>query len=221
MTTRDTPSRILDAAEGLIAETGVAGTSLRAITSAAGVNLAAAHYHFHSKDALALAVFTRRLRPLNEERLCQLAALEESFAPAAPPLEEVLAVLAGPVLRQMRDRRRGGHHLVSLMARLYHSESWDLKQAILAEFATFRERFLAALRRCLPELPEEELAWRVHFSVGAMLFTVGGGRILEELTRGRCTLADAAATQDRLVAFLAAGFRTPVNTAPAERAPTP
>jgi len=110
---------------------------------------------------------------------------------------------------------------VSLMARLYHSESWDLKRAILAEFAPFRERFMAALRRCLPDLPEEELAWRVHFAVGAMLFTVGGGRVLERLTRGMCTLDDAVATQTRLVAFLAAGFGTPVQAAPAESAPAP
>ena len=44
-----TRERILDAAEALFIEHGYAATSLRAITSAAAVNLAAAHYHFEPK----------------------------------------------------------------------------------------------------------------------------------------------------------------------------
>ena len=58
-----TKERILDAAERLFAERGFAATSLRSITAAAGVNLAAVNYHFRSKEALLEAVFTRRLGP--------------------------------------------------------------------------------------------------------------------------------------------------------------
>ncbi|MGE4608973.1 MAG: TetR family transcriptional regulator, partial [Myxococcota bacterium] len=42
----DTPTAILEAAESLFIEMGYAGTSLRAIATRAGVNLASAHYHF-------------------------------------------------------------------------------------------------------------------------------------------------------------------------------
>ncbi|MDP7449002.1 MAG: TetR family transcriptional regulator, partial [Candidatus Latescibacteria bacterium] len=48
--TRDTRVRLLDAAEGLFAGHGLDGTSLRAITSAANVNLASVNYHFGSKE---------------------------------------------------------------------------------------------------------------------------------------------------------------------------
>ncbi len=41
-----TVDRILDTAEVLFAQKGFAETSLRAITSKAGVNLAAVNYHF-------------------------------------------------------------------------------------------------------------------------------------------------------------------------------
>ena len=47
-----TRDRILAAAEELFARTGVATTSLRAITALARVNLAAVNYHFGSKDGL-------------------------------------------------------------------------------------------------------------------------------------------------------------------------
>lgn len=57
MAQSETVERILDAAEQLFAERGFAETSLRLITSKAGVNLAAVNYHFGSKKALIQAVF--------------------------------------------------------------------------------------------------------------------------------------------------------------------
>ena len=53
----DTRRRILDAAQGLFVRHGLDATSLRMITAHASANIAAAHYHFGSKDALIEAVF--------------------------------------------------------------------------------------------------------------------------------------------------------------------
>ena len=69
-----TKERILDAAEALFMEHGFEATSLRAITAAAGVNLAAVNYHFGSKEELFQAVLTRRLDPMNQERVALLDA---------------------------------------------------------------------------------------------------------------------------------------------------
>ncbi|UCE71126.1 MAG: helix-turn-helix transcriptional regulator, partial [Nitrospiraceae bacterium] len=52
----DTKDSILNAAECLFAEKGYSGTSLRALTGKAKVNLAAVNYHFGSKQALLEAV---------------------------------------------------------------------------------------------------------------------------------------------------------------------
>ncbi|HDH50886.1 MAG TPA: TetR/AcrR family transcriptional regulator, partial [Nitrospirae bacterium] len=48
----DTKQKIMDTAEHLFARDGYRGTSLRAITGKAGVNLAAVNYHFGSKTSL-------------------------------------------------------------------------------------------------------------------------------------------------------------------------
>ena len=48
----DTKSRIIDAAEQLFMEHGFEATSLRSLTAAASVNLAAVNYHFGSKEEL-------------------------------------------------------------------------------------------------------------------------------------------------------------------------
>ena len=45
----DTKSRLLRVAERLFAEHGFDGVSVRQLTAAAGVNLAAVNYHFGSK----------------------------------------------------------------------------------------------------------------------------------------------------------------------------
>ena len=79
MSQSDTVQRILDAAEVLFAQKGFAETSLRAITSRAGVNLAAVNYHFGSKEALIQAVFERYLTPFCQALDAKLEELEEQF----------------------------------------------------------------------------------------------------------------------------------------------
>src|SRR5258705_154411 len=73
----DTKRRILDSAERLFAEHGVDATSLRSIIEDARVNLAAIHYHYHSKQDLLDAVLMRRLEPVNQLRLEMLDSCGE------------------------------------------------------------------------------------------------------------------------------------------------
>lgn len=68
-----TKERILTAAEELFARHGFDGASLRQLTAAAGVNLAAVNYHFGSKDRLIEEVFRRRLDQLNGHRMTALS----------------------------------------------------------------------------------------------------------------------------------------------------
>ncbi|WP_323135376.1 helix-turn-helix domain-containing protein, partial [Dyella silvatica] len=69
---QSTKERSLGAAEVLFAQHGFDGASLRQLTAAAGVNLAAVNYHFGSKDRLIEEVFRRRLDELNGRRMAAL-----------------------------------------------------------------------------------------------------------------------------------------------------
>src|SRR5437762_13635541 len=89
-TSPDTKTRILDAGEHLFMEHGFEATSLRQLTSAAGVNLAAVNYHFGSKEELFQAVLTRRLDPMNQERIQLLDRLEREAAGKAMSCEKIL-----------------------------------------------------------------------------------------------------------------------------------
>ncbi|HVJ62842.1 MAG TPA: TetR/AcrR family transcriptional regulator, partial [Tahibacter sp.] len=81
-----TKERILGAAEQLFATHGFAGASLRQVTAAANVNLAAVNYHFGSKENLINEVFRRRLDDLNAHRLEEL---DKALALAESGLEEL------------------------------------------------------------------------------------------------------------------------------------
>ena len=89
----ETRTRILDAAEELFMQHGFEGTSMRQLTTRAGVNLAAVNYHFGSKDALIEAVFRRRLDPMNAARIAALDELEQSGRALSP--EAIIRVNVG------------------------------------------------------------------------------------------------------------------------------
>lgn len=204
-----TQQSLLDAAESLIAELGVKGTSLRKITSRAGTNLAAANYHFGSKEALVRAVVARHLRPLNAERLQLLDQLEASDL--APRLEEVIHAFVSPVVRYGLERRDKGQDIAKIFGRAMTQPDEVLRGLLIDELKDVIQRFSRAFARALPHLGHRELMWRVHFVVGSMAHTMAGAHMLERITAGLCSLDDREGLVDHLVAFLSAGMRAPAT----------
>ena len=167
----ETKSRILDAAERLFGEQGVPGTSIRAVTVEARVNVAAVHYHFGSKAALLRALVARRVAPINRERLRLLnAVVRRSEAGEAPPIEEFVRAFLRPVFEGAQsdpDVRR--------VATILHSEPLEVVRPLLIDvFGEVATRFIAALGRALPQLQPDEVALRFQFAIGVMVHVVSG-----------------------------------------------
>jgi len=202
----ETRDALLDAAERLFADVGIDGASLRSITTEARANLASVNYHFGSKEGLVRAVLSRRFRPITEKRLAALQHCESARG-GHPELECVLRAFVAPVITMMAEDPDQGAHFIRFMGRV-HTELNELTSAMLREeFGETLMRFEAALRRALPDLPVEQLYWRFHFAMGAMLHTISCGRMLDEYTQGLCTLDDPEDVTSRLVDFMAAGMR--------------
>lgn len=212
----DTKERILDAAERLFAEHTYAGVSLRTITAEANVNLAAVNYHFGSKDALLQAVFHRRARDLNRERVSLLAEIEARAGGRPLPLDDVLYALLAPPMRWMSDPERGLSVFVQFLARCRADGTPEMK-ALLDRDVRHLHRFVTALQKALPQLAAEEIYWRLHFSLGMMHYTITDLSRLEAISQGVCDLEDFEALIRRMVAFAAAGFRNapPLREIPA------
>src|SRR5690554_3718798 len=110
-----TKDQIIQTAERLFAEKGFDGASMREVTSAAGVNLAAINYHFRSKEGLLDAILARRLVPVNEQRLRRLDAVLRHAGGGRPVLERIIEALVSPVLQLERDAEQGGEQFVKLV----------------------------------------------------------------------------------------------------------
>jgi AcrR family transcriptional regulator len=207
----DTKQRILDSAERLFADNGFDSTSLRTIIADAKVNLAAIHYHFHSKEALVDAVILRRLEPINRQRLEMLDACEQAAGDGGPSLEAVIEAFLAPTFREA-SHHPDGASFTRLIGRILTVEK-SLVPRFKQHMSEILRRFPQALHRAAPELPRQELFWRLQFMGGAMALTLLRGKDLEALTDGLCDTADTESTIRRLVAFAAAGFRAPVPVA--------
>jgi AcrR family transcriptional regulator len=206
---KHTKERLLDTAERLFSEHGYAATSLRGIIAEAGVNLAAVHYHFHSKEALLEAVILRRSVPANHARLALLGRFEAEAGGNPPPLEKVIEAFVAPTLQMSRDPQSGGMVFMKLLGRL-QAEGDLLPRMITSQFGDVLPRFGAALRAALPGLPPQELFWRLNLALGALAQTLRGGSKDLETIPDLSLSFDSETALERLVAFLSAGFRAPV-----------
>ena len=173
MAQTDTVTRILETAGSLFAERGYAETSLRTITSAANVNLAAVNYHFGSKKALIQAVFARFLTPFCDELSARLDELNSCTEPTQPDLERLITILFDSLLASMEKLGESPEQFMRLLGLAYTQSQEHLRHFILSEYGSYYRRYTARLAGALPaELNPVEFYWRLYFMLGASVFTL-------------------------------------------------
>jgi AcrR family transcriptional regulator len=208
----ETQSRLLDAAEEFFMEHGFEATTLRQITAAARVNLASANYHFGGKEALFQAVLTRRLDPMNVERVRLLDELERNAGNRPLSVEQILWAMFVPAMQLSRDRVRGGKNFLRLLGRAYVDPAPFIRNFLKEQYAEMVARYKKAFAAALPHLPKQELSWRLHFTLGAVAYTLAGTDLVQVVTG----LSPQDADNDemflrRLLPFLVAGLESPLK----------
>lgn len=199
----DTRQKILDTAERLFGEQGYGATSLRHVIAEAGVNLAAIHYHFGTKEDLLDQLIMRKGGPVNAERLELLDALEAGAKGRAVPLEKLLEAFLGPPMMGVSKNPE----FARLMGRMYGE---DLMPGIVhRHFQEVVTRFFAALARTLPHLTPGELALRLQFMVGAMAHLLMCKAPDAKAMTGASPPTRPQHVLRELVAFLSGGLRAP------------
>lgn len=204
----DTPARILEVAEELFASEGYRAVSLRSIMRASGVNIAAVHYHFGSKEALLERIFELHCAPMNDRRLSMLAACRAE-AGRPPMLEQILEAYLRPALHPANGDVRA-QRFMRLRAAIAHEQA-DLSQQIVARyFNAVTGKFVEALAAELGHLPREDFYWRLHFLLGAQYYTLANPGRIQVISSDACDPSDAERAIRELVVFAAAGFRAAV-----------
>ena len=191
----ETRDKILDTAERLFGEYGYAATSLRQIIAAAGVNLAAIHYHFGSKEELLDDLVKRKVAPVNAERMALLDRYETEAGDRPVPLDKLLNAFLQPPLQRVKENPE----FARLMGRLYGEGL--MPRIAERNFQTIVARFTAAFTCTLPRLTDMEVTLRLQFMVGAMAHTMMFASVNLNL--------DGDLVARELVAFLEGGMQAP------------
>jgi AcrR family transcriptional regulator len=202
----ETPERILAAAERMFADRGYAGVSLRSITRESGVNIAAIHYHFGSKEELLERIFELRCGPMNRERMRLLGDCRD--ARGRPPiLEQILEAYLRPSLIWPEDPD-GARRFLRLRAVLSHESEKLAARLVSKYFNKVSRTFAAAIHEALPEISLEETYWRFQFLLAAQYYTLSSPDRIKILSEGRCDPSDVDESLKHMVPFCAAVFRT-------------
>jgi AcrR family transcriptional regulator len=173
------------------------------IAAEAGVNWSLVGYYFRGKDRLLAEVYRRHCTALNRDRLRLLTEARRTGL----QLESVIEAFVQPALAEIQGG--GVHNQYSRLRGMLAAEDAPLFAQLVADnFDQSSRTFVAALRKCLPGLPADEVLWRFHFMLGTIYYSASSPQRIKAFSRGRCDPGDVDATVRHLVPFLAAGFRS-------------
>jgi len=205
-----TKNKILDAAETLFADTGFNGTSLREITGTAGVNLAAVNYHFGSKKELIKAVMSRYMDELSPKLESALSALLKDES--KPNLDEVFFTFIEPLLYLNEFRVNGTGKFLQLLGRGYTDSQGFLRWFLTTQYPNVFVFFTKAVQKAYPELTTEEMFWRLHFTMGTIVFTMSSSDALIDIARNDFQNDLTIETLiHKVIPYVAAGVGAPIK----------
>lgn len=199
--------RLVEAAEQLFAERGFEAVSVRDITKRASMNIASINYHFGSREGLVAAVMTRYITPINDERLARIEALERRWSGKSVPLEEILDAFVRPLATQVRKSELSERLFLKLVGRMFGEQAAAMPPVVEEQFKLVVARFVKALSKALPELAVDEILWRMHFVIGAMVHSMAQEEVLHRITQGASGTPTIEATLSRFTRFAVAGLR--------------
>jgi AcrR family transcriptional regulator len=159
----DTRTRLLDAAEQLLAREGVERAQIQAITQLAGQrNTSALHYHFASREGLLNAVLARHLDSIENLRSQRIGELEQLGQ--SDDLRILVEALVLPLASKLADST--GHNYLLILQQCIGELGVLVEGEQMPESLRKLYRLLRAALRHLPKAIAEE---RIRFVVNAMV----------------------------------------------------
>lgn len=203
-----TIDRLLHAAEEHFAVHGFFASSLRQITRDAEVNVAAVHYHFGGKEALFVAVLTRRIAPFVQT---VLDGLQQADAQSGQlQAEDVVDAFVRACFNLIQMQERNAALLAKLVSRLMLDEYKPFRDRLAKENGELAARLQAVFIQILPNLPDEAVRWRMHLALSTLFNAFAGNDVVKALAPGAVVNAKDPLQVARYVRpFVVAGLKVP------------
>ena len=109
--------------------------------------------------------------PQVESCLASLTPME-----GAKGVEQLLYSLIPPMLNLNTISEQGTSTFVKLLGRGYNETQGHLRKFLMNDYGDCIRALVDAIRRCLPDLPEEELFWRLHCAMGSFVFSMASSQ---------------------------------------------
>lgn len=208
----DTKWKVIAAATELFATKGMENVSLRELTAAAGVNLAAVNYHFGSKDALCEAVLDSLAASINERRLAHLSKVvdDAESAGVAPQLEAILDTFMQPYLSADHE----GALLAQLVLKHRINPSDMTTRIVRRHFDPLAREYIAAFAKACPQVDPSAFYWRYMFMAGVVIMTStdrSRTNRISTISMGKFDGSDPSTLHRSLMAFLVAAISEPTS----------
>jgi AcrR family transcriptional regulator len=201
----DTTSKYMDAAEALFIQFGYEGTSIRAISARAKMNLGTVVYHWGTKEALFRDVCLRRFGAIRAEQIQRLTQCEEGWRPSTSAnLDCVLRALIEPPLLMPDPDTSETTRL--LYGRVLTEPSEAVLRISVEIFRDASLLFRSLVQRCVPDLDEEVFHWRYNCALGAFIFAQSFGHRVAYAHGIEAGEIDWQNVADEIVAFVSAGL---------------
>lgn len=95
---------------------------------------------------------------------------------------------------------------MALLAYVMTSPIWN-KELMTDNFDNHVSEFINALKRIFPRAKDEDIHWCYHYVSGALALTLAQTGRIDRISGGKCLSSDFDAAYDRMIPFVAAGFR--------------
>jgi AcrR family transcriptional regulator len=196
---------ILDVAEKLFSVNGLAGVSIRQITSSANVDLSLVNYYFGTKDKLFEEVLIRRVGQMSRSRMERLSELD--LAEEAETLnKKILSYFILPLIGDnIKDREKLANYrrLIALVA---NSRKWqDL--VFKNHYDAVAEEYIDILWRVNSHKSRKSVCWAFNFFLGSLTNAIAETGRIDRLSYGDALSSDLDEMAEKLIEFTDAGLR--------------
>ena len=150
--------------------------------------------------------YMNELSPRLESALYELCLDEEQ-----PTLIEVFSAFLDPLLHLNSFKNNGTSTFLQLLGRGFTDNQGFLRWFLTTQYPGVFTNFTQAVHKAYPELSKEEMFWRLHFTMGTIVFTMSSSDALIDIAQNDFDRqVDIAGVIKQVIPYVAAGVAAPI-----------